>query len=89
MVRGAGGTDPAASAFVLGFVDRQGVERREALEDCTEVPFESGTPARSCPSYRGQRNWPGLWWSATLGRHVGYEAWLERDHAMLLDFDRG
>ncbi|EHM28571.1 hypothetical protein SPW_3086 [Streptomyces sp. W007] len=23
-----------------------------------------------------------------MGRHVGYESWLERDHAMLLDFDR-
>jgi hypothetical protein len=22
-----------------------------------------------------------------MGRHVGYESWLERDHAMLLDFD--
>jgi hypothetical protein len=35
----------------------------------------------------GQRGWPGLWWSATLGRHVGYESWLERGHLMLLDLD--
>jgi hypothetical protein len=44
---------------------------------------------RSFPSYQGQRNYPGLWWSATGGRHVGYESWLERDCAMLLDHDPG
>ncbi|WP_317452314.1 MULTISPECIES: TnsA-like heteromeric transposase endonuclease subunit [unclassified Streptomyces] len=22
-----------------------------------------------------------------MGRHIGYESWLERDHVMLLDFD--
>ncbi|MDO0934203.1 TnsA-like heteromeric transposase endonuclease subunit [Streptomyces sp. DG2A-72] len=43
---------------------------------------------RSFPSWKGQHNYPGLWWSSTLGQHVGYESWLERDHAMLLDFDR-
>ncbi|GAA1993963.1 hypothetical protein GCM10009838_67700 [Catenulispora subtropica] len=29
----------------------------------------------------------GFRWSAKTGRHVGYESWLERDHAVLLDFD--
>jgi hypothetical protein len=28
-----------------------------------------------------------LWWSATTGRHIGYESWLERDHLMVLDVD--
>jgi hypothetical protein len=47
-----------------------------------------GLPAGTVvPAYNGQRNFPGLWWSATMGRHVGFESWLERDHAMLLDFD--
>lgn len=41
----------------------------------------------SFPSFKGQRNFPGWWWSATGGCHVGHESWLERDHAMLLDFD--
>ncbi len=36
---------------------------------------------------RHQRNFPGGWWSVTSDRHVGFESWLERDHAMLLDFD--
>ncbi|WP_238013777.1 TnsA-like heteromeric transposase endonuclease subunit [Dactylosporangium sp. AC04546] len=32
-------------------------------------------------------NWPGYWWSVTNRRHVGYESWVERDVAMMLDFD--
>lgn len=39
------------------------------------------------PSRKGQRHLSGLWWSATKGRHVGFESCLERDHVMLLDFD--
>jgi hypothetical protein len=69
------------------FVDGDGRVRRERLTECAAVSFESVAAVRSFPSYRGQRNWPGLWWSATSGGHVGYESWLERDHAMLLDFD--
>ncbi|MFF0226365.1 TnsA-like heteromeric transposase endonuclease subunit [Streptomyces sp. NPDC004629] len=42
---------------------------------------------RDFPSYRGQRHFPGLYRAATTGRHVGFESWLERDHAMLSDFD--
>ena len=52
------------------------------------IAFEDALPAREFLSYRGQRHFPGLWWLATTGRHVGYESWLERDHVMALDFDR-
>lgn len=31
---------------------------------------------------------PGWYWSATTGRHVGFESWLERDRLLLMDFDR-
>lgn len=47
----------------------------------------AGNASRSFPSFKGQKNFPGLWWSATTGEHVGYESWVERDVAMLLDFD--
>ena len=49
--------------------------------------FEDAAPARSFRWSRGQGHFPGWWWLATTGRHVGYESWLERDHLMLLDFD--
>ncbi|MFE0644104.1 TnsA-like heteromeric transposase endonuclease subunit [Streptomyces sp. NPDC058877] len=72
----------------MAYIDRDGGEHRVDLCDAAAVPFEGCRPVRSFPSWKGQRNYPGLWWAATLGRHVGYESWLERDHAMLLDFDQ-
>lgn len=75
------------SGFAVEFVDGDGRRRRAPLPECADVSFEVAPAVRSFPSYRGQRNWPGLWWSATTGGHVGFESWLERDHAMLLDFD--
>src|SRR5664280_734784 len=51
------------------------------------VRFEAVAPVRAFPSFKRQRYFPGLWWSATTRRQVGYEAWLERDHLMLLDHD--
>ena len=81
------GASVAGSSFALLFVDEVGIQRRESLPSCWDVPFERMRPSRSFPSFKGQRSFPGLWWSATTGEHVGYESWLERDVAMLLDFD--
>ncbi len=77
----------ARSRFELEFVEADDGRRRAPLTACWRVAFEDALPVRSFPSYRGQRNFPGWWWSSTTGRHVGHESWLERDHAMLLDFD--
>jgi hypothetical protein len=73
--------------FDVEFVEPGGVVRQGSLSTCWDVRFEDVSPVRSFPSVRGQAHFPGLRWSATSGRHVGYESWLERDHAMLLDFD--
>jgi hypothetical protein len=58
--------------FEVRFLDAAGAERREQLTAAFEVDFEAAPPVRSFPSYHGQRNYPGLWWAATM---------------MLLDFD--
>jgi hypothetical protein len=76
-----------AAAFAVGFVDAGGSERRVSLAVAGGLRLEDCQPVRSFPSFKGQRNFPRLWWSATMGRHVGFESWLERDQAMLLDFD--
>ena len=47
----------------------------------------SGRPVRTFPTYKGQRNYPGLLWTATTGSLVGYESLLERDRLWLADFD--
>lgn len=58
------------------------------LDRCVTFPFELDClPVRDFPSYRGQRNFPGLWWFSHTGVHVGHESWLERDQLMALDAD--
>lgn len=69
------------------FVDADGAERRGSLARCWGEPFERGLPVRSFPSFKGQRNFTGLYWAATSRSLVGYESWVERDAAMALDFD--
>jgi len=71
----------------VSVVDASGVGREEPLAGCWNTAFEQVLPVRRFPSFKGQRNFPGWWWSCKTGRHVGHESWLERDHAMLLDFD--
>jgi len=83
---GAGGLDAVVQAE---FIDADGTVRREPLSRCWSVPFERVLPVRGFPSFRGQRNRPGLWWFATTGEHVGHESWLERDRLMALDADPG
>jgi hypothetical protein len=73
--------------FELTYADGLGREQRARLCESSTAAFEDVGPVRAFPSFKGQRNFPGWWWSATTGRHVGHESWLERDHAMLLDFD--
>lgn len=82
---GMGG--PPSEEFEVAYVTADGVQARVSLSDAWALPLECGSPVRSFTSYKGQRHFPGRWWSATDNRHVGYESWLERDHLMLLDFD--
>ncbi|MFH8625539.1 TnsA-like heteromeric transposase endonuclease subunit [Streptomyces vietnamensis] len=78
---------PPVEGFEVAYADRCGSEFRLPLVDARAVRFEDVAPVRAFKSYKGQRHLPGLWWSATVGGHIGYESWLERDHVMLLDFD--
>jgi hypothetical protein len=68
-------------------VSADGVEHRAPLSEAWAVPFETGRPVRRFAARKGQRHLSGLWWSATVGAHVGFESWLERDELMRLDFD--
>lgn len=54
----------------------------------SSVEVISGEPVRLPPSYKGQRNFPGLFWLATTRRTVVYESLLELDRLWLADFDR-
>lgn len=48
---------------------------------------ERALPFRRPPSYRKQKNLPGLYWFETTGRHVIYESLLEMSVLQMLDFD--
>lgn len=43
-------------------------------------------PVRRPPSYRAQKHYPGLFWSATTGDHVVYESRLELARLWFADF---
>jgi hypothetical protein len=72
--------DPPCGEFDIEAVAEDGMRRR--------VPLADMPPVRRIKARKGQRNLPGRWWSATDGRLVGYESWLERDQVMWLDWDR-
>jgi hypothetical protein len=76
-----------AAGFEVEFADAGGTRHRELLGSCWDARFEDAVPVRSFRWAAGQRHFSGWWWSAKTGRHVGHESWLERDHAMMLDFD--
>ncbi|MEV6097249.1 TnsA-like heteromeric transposase endonuclease subunit [Nocardia sp. NPDC051981] len=82
-----GGALESATSFELAYVMAGEDEIRVGLADAWAVRLESAAPVRRFASYRGQRHLSGSWWSATDGRHVGFESWVERDHVMALDFD--
>lgn len=77
-----------AAGVEVSWVDPGSQRRAADLDGVAGVAFEDAVPVRDFPSYRRQRHFPGMWWLATTGRRVRFESWLERDHAMLLDFDR-
>ena len=85
---GEGAENARAADVEVGWVDAGAQRQVAGLGAVAGIAFEDVVPVRDFPSYRRQRHFPGMWWLATTGRHVGFESWLERDHAMLLDFDR-
>jgi hypothetical protein len=86
------GVNAAAEAatgadFEVAFTGQDGCERQVALSQCWSERFEQVPPVREFGSFPGQSHFPGLWWFASSGGHVGFESWLERDVVMLLDAD--
>jgi hypothetical protein len=72
--------------FEVEYAEPGGREVRAGLGRLLRADLGSCLPARSFPSYKGQRNYPGWFWSATMRRLIGFESWVERGHLVALDF---
>jgi hypothetical protein len=77
----------AAAGFEVGYVSEDGTPHRLPLSEVWAVPLEHGLPVRRFASRKGQRHLSGLWWSAIVSDHVGFESWLEGDQLVAIDFD--
>lgn len=82
-----GGTDEVVPYVEVSCVDAAGRRRRRLLLDCATARFEDVVPVRPFRWSWGSRHFPGWYWPATTGQHVGFESWLERDYLVLMDFD--
>ncbi|MFD0567832.1 TnsA-like heteromeric transposase endonuclease subunit [Kitasatospora saccharophila] len=78
--------DADLSAFELDFVE-VGERRRLPLGQGWNRRFETADPVREFRWAKDGQGFAGLYFSATVGDHVGYESWLERDRLILLDRD--
>ncbi|MEU2415165.1 TnsA-like heteromeric transposase endonuclease subunit [Streptomyces sp. NPDC013099] len=69
------------------YVDEGHVRRREPLSAVWTARFELLPPVRKVRTYDGQRSVTRDYWPTTMRRALVCESRLERDHAMLMDFD--
>lgn len=76
-----------SSRVELRFIDAGGQSITTDLGKVDGADVVRGRPVRAFPTYRGQRNYPGLLWCATTQALIGYESLLERDRLCLADFD--
>lgn len=58
-----------------------------SLGEASGAAIAQGDPVRLPVSRLGQRNYSGLFWSATTRDHLAYESLLELDRLWLADFD--
>ena len=87
MAGSAAAVRPVIPAFGVEFTGSDGGCCRGRLGELWSTPFERVAPVRSFASFRGQGSFPGLVVRGHEDAHVGFESWVERDVAMMLDFD--
>lgn len=82
------GPEPAMMCdATVSYVDQAGTRHVCSLLEVGIADLEIAAPHRRFHAYRGQKHFPGLWWTATTRSHIGYESWLERYWLTELDHD--
>lgn len=68
---------------------RQGkdLERSVPFAEVTWHDVADSDPFRTFHAYKGRLHYDGLWWSSTVGKHVGYESLHERSFLATADAD--
>lgn len=79
--------DVSRSDVIVTYCNDTGDEISTTWEQARADLMVEGLPVRVPPTYRGQRNYPGLFWASTNRRAVVYESLLELDRLWLADFD--
>ncbi|RCS81901.1 TnsA-like heteromeric transposase endonuclease subunit [Brachybacterium alimentarium] len=74
------------ASATIRYCDRLGNERVAQWGDVAPDELATAMPVRVPPTFAGQRNYPGLFWSVRSQRHLVYESLLELSHLWLLDF---
>ncbi|WP_454386645.1 TnsA-like heteromeric transposase endonuclease subunit [Streptomyces sp. JNUCC 63] len=76
------------AGFEAVFLDPVGqMVQQRWVDAALAVAFEDLPPVPALPVVPGRRWGPGLWWSATTGRHVAMESNATRTQLMILDRD--
>ncbi|SDQ95928.1 TnsA endonuclease N terminal [Tsukamurella pulmonis] len=78
---------PAAvsGSVTVTYMSIAGVVQRDSLAVFAAMDAVNLLSVRKPRSFKGQRNFTGEWWSSTMGDHVVFESWVERDWLMLFD----
>lgn len=86
---------PPSRSTRLTSLDEVSAELRQDNGSERSVPFSEVTwhdvadsnPFRTFHAYKGRLHYDGLWWSSTVGKHVGYESLRERSFLATADAD--
>ena len=65
----------------------KGSERTVPFAEVTWHDVADSNPFRTFHAYKGRLHYDGLWWSSTVGKHVGYESLHERSFLATADAD--
>jgi hypothetical protein len=77
----------SADLATVSFRTESGVAEGEPWLAVDSAVLSNTVPWRTCRSYKGQRHYSGMYWSATMHDHVVYESRLELSRLIFADFD--
>ena len=78
----------SADLATVSFRTESAVAEGEPWLSVDSAVLSNTVPWRTFRSYKGQRHYSGMYWSATMRDHVVYESRLELSRLIFADFDQ-